>query len=88
MKRIKKSSKIGNYFLRLYEKAEATSVEQFYKQPSSAKLYTEKVLLWKMEREQGKYYKVISGNTFCFTAAWIVADGLRVRTRDTSYLIC
>ena len=88
MKRIKKTSKIGKYYLRLYEKAEATSVEQFYKQPSSAKLYTEKVLLWKMRREHGENYKVISGNSFCFTAAWMVADCLRVRTRDTTYLIC
>jgi hypothetical protein len=88
MKRIKKSSKIGNYYLRLYEKAEATSVEQFYKQPSSTKLYIEQVMLWKMEREQGKYYKVISGNSFCFTAAWIAADGLHVETPHKTYLIC
>ena len=88
MKRIKKTSKIGKHYLRLYEKAEATSVEQFYKQPSSAKLYTEKVLLCKMRQEHGECYKVISGNTFCFTAAWVVADGLRIRTRDTTYLIC
>ena len=88
MKRIKKSSKIGKRYLRLYEKAEATSVTQFYKRPSSAKLYIEQVLLLKMEREQGKYYKVISGNTFCFTAAWIVTDGLCVETPHNTYLIC
>ena len=87
MKRIKKTSKIGEYYLRLYEKAEATSVKQFYKRPSSAKLYIEQVLLLKMEREQGKYYKVISGNSFSFTAAWIVADGLCVETHSKTYLI-
>ena len=88
MKRIKKSSKIGNHYLCLYRNAEATSVKQFYKKPSSAKLYIEKVLLWKMKQEQGKNYKVISGNTFCFTAAWMVADGLCVETPHKTYLIC
>ena len=88
MKRIKKSSKIGNYYLQLYKNAEATSVKQFYKKPSSAKLYIEQVLLCKMRQEHGECYKVINGNIFCFTAAWVVADGLYVETPRKTYLIC
>lgn len=87
MKRIKKSSKVGNFYLRLYEEAKATSVKQFYKKPSSAKISIEEFLQQKMRLEHGENYKVISGNLYSFTAAWIVADCLRVITRNTTYLI-
>lgn len=87
MKRIKKSSKVGNLYLRLYEEAKATSVEQFYKKPSSAKISIEEFLQQKMRLEHGENYKVIRGNSYSFTAAWIVADGLRVETHLCSYLI-
>lgn len=87
MKRIKKSSKAGSSYLYKYEHAEATSVKQFYKQPSNVKVYAEKECLKKMFTENGEGYKILSGNTFTFTAAWRTADGLRVETRVNSFLI-
>lgn len=87
MKRIKKSSKIGNYYLRRYECAKATSVEQFYKRPSCTKIAAEKKCLWIMEQEHGKDYKILGGNTQKFTAAWMTPKGLRVETAKNSYLI-
>lgn len=88
MKRIKKSSKAGSLYLYRYEHAEATSVEQFYKQPSSAKVRAEKECLKKMFTENGEGYKILSGNIFKFTAAWRTAEGLRVETRENSFLVC
>ena len=88
MKRIKKSSKVGSSYLYKYEHAEATSVEQFYNRPSSAKVYAEKECLKKMFTENGEGYKILSGNTFAFTAAWRTAEGLRVETYTNSFLIC
>lgn len=87
MKRIKKSSKVGSYYLRRYERAKATSVEQFYKQPSSAKIEAEKACLCRMIQEHGEYYKILGGNLCMFTAAWRTAEGLRVETRKNSYLV-
>lgn len=88
MKRIKKSSKAGSLYLYRYEHAEATSVEQFYKQPSNVKLYLEKECLKKMFAENGEGYKILGGNSFVFTAAWRTAEGLRVETYTNSFLIC
>ena len=59
MKRIKKSSKIGTRYLYLYEHAKATSVKQFYKQPSSAKVWAEEECLRKMRQEHGEGYKIL-----------------------------
>ena len=87
MKRIKKSSKAGSFYLYKYEHAKATSVKQFYKQPSSAKIEAEKECLCRMRQEHGKYYKILGGNAHAFTAAWMTAEGLRVETRKNSYLV-
>ena len=87
MKRIRKTSKIGAYYLRRYENAKATSVAQLYKRPSSAKLSAEKECLSLMAQEHGESYRVLGGSAFCFTVAWKTADGLRVETAYNSYLI-
>ena len=87
MKRIKKSSKAGSSYLYKYEHAKATSVEQFYKQPSSAKIVAEKECLCRMRQEHGKDYRILGGNVHVFTAAWRTAEGLRVETRENSYLV-
>lgn len=87
MKRIKKSSKAGSWYLYLYEHAKATSVKQFYKRPSSAKVAAEKECLCRMRQEHGEGYKILGGNLFLFIAAWRTAEGLRVETRVNSYLV-
>lgn len=87
MKRIKKSSKVGSQYLRRYECAEATSIEQFYKRPSSAKILAEKECLRIMAQEHGEGYKILGGSTHKFTAAWVTPEGLRVETAENSYLI-
>lgn len=87
MKRIKQSSKIGSLYLYRYEHAKATSVKQFYKQPSSAKVAAEEKCLYRMRQGHGEGYKILSGNTFSFIAAWRTAEGLRVETGINSYLV-
>ena len=87
MKRIKETSKLGAQYLYCYENAKATSVKQLYKQPSSTKVRAEENCLSQMEQEHGEGYKVLGGNAFYFTAAWITAEGLRVETGTNSYLI-
>ena len=87
MKRIKKSSKTGSLYLYTYERAKVTSVKQFYKQPSSAKVAAEKACLCIMKQEQGEDYKILNSNQYSFTAAWKTTEGLRVETRTNSYLV-
>lgn len=87
MKHIKKSSKTGSLYLYMYEHAKATSVEQFYKRPSSAKIAAEEECLYRMRQEHGEDYKILGGNKFSFIAAWRTAEGLRVETRINSYLV-
>lgn len=87
MKRIKESSKDGSRYLYAYEHAKATSVKQFYKQPSSAKVAAEEWCLCRMRQEHGEGYKILGGNSCSFTAAWRTSEGLRVETRTNSYLV-
>ena len=87
MKCIKESSKDGSRYLYMYECAKATSVKQFYKRPSSAKVAAEEWYLCRMRQEHGEGYRILGGNAFSFTAAWRTAEGLRVETRTNSYLV-
>lgn len=87
MKRIKKSSKDGSRYLYAYEHPKATSVKQFYKRPSSAKVAAEEECLCRMRQEHGEGYRILGGNLFTFIAAWRTAEGLRVETRTKSYLV-
>ena len=87
MLRVKRESKAGQSFLARYERATARSVEQFYKKPSSEKINIERHLLQAMLSEKGEGYKVIAGNAFYFTAAWLTPEGLRVETVGSSYII-
>lgn len=87
MKRIKKESKKGQIFLALYNSATTESVKQFYGRPSSRKIEIELELRQIMQGEKGKGFKIIRGNNFYFTAAWLTSDGLRVETGWDSYIL-
>ena len=87
MKRVKKESKKGQAFLARYERATAKSVKQFYRQPSADKKRIEQYLRLIMQDEKGKGFKIIGGNSFYFTAAWLVSNRLRVETVGSSYIL-
>lgn len=87
MIQLKKESKKGQMFLARYKSATAQSVKQFYKKPSANKIKIESVLRQIMQGEKGKDFKIISGNTFTFTAAWLTPKGLRVKTVRDSYIL-
>lgn len=87
MIRLKKESKKGQMFLARYKRATAKSVKQFYKKPSANKIEIELGLRQIMQGEKGKGFKIISGNTFTFTAAWLTSKGLRVKTARDSYIL-
>lgn len=87
MKRISKNSKKGRGFLLRYEKASAICVAEVYKNPSLNKRMADFKCYSLFQAEDGRRYRIISHNTFAFTAAWTVPQGLRVETYGASYII-
>ena len=87
MKTIRKNSKKGQYYVRIYERAEAQSVKEFYKKPSSSKIQADYECQQQCQAENGERYRIISGNCFNFTAAWHTSKGLRVETANNSFII-
>ena len=86
MKRVKATTKKGQHFISAYQSATSRSVKEYYKKASSAKIIAENSIL----RAIGEFkhtYRVISGNTSFFTAAYQTAEGLVVETPVSSYLI-
>lgn len=87
MKTIKSTTQEGQHFLSAYESATSRSVKEYYKNASSAKISAENSILRSICDAFRNTYRVISGNTFSFTAAYQSADGLVVETPGNSYLI-
>lgn len=84
---VKSTSKKGKHFLSAYERATSHSVKDYYKNASSAKIIAENSILSAICEAFKNTYRVLSGNTFFFTAAYQSADGLVVETPGNSYLI-
>ena len=84
---VKSTSKKGQNFLSAYQSATSRSVKEYYKTASSAKISAENSILRAIGEAFRNTYRVISGNTVFFTAAYKSADGLVVKTPVNSYLI-
>ena len=87
MKRVKATTQKGKHFLSAYEHATSHSVREYYKNASSAKISAENSILRAIGEAFKNTYRVISGNSCFFTAAYQSADGLVVETPVNSYLI-
>lgn len=87
MKTIKSTSKKGQHFLSAYANATSTSVKSYYKTASSGKVSVENSILRSIGEAFKHTYRVISGNTFFFTAAYQTQYGLIVETHGNTYLI-
>lgn len=87
MKTIKSTSKKGQHFISAYQTATSHSVKEYYKTASYAKVSAENSILRSIAEAFKNTYRVISGNTFSFTAAYQSAEGLVIETPGNSYLI-
>lgn len=82
---IKAETAKGQNYIELFNKSKYHSVEQFYNNPSSAKVSAEMHIRTKSEC---KAYRVLRGNCSTFTAGWLdEKDRLHIETRDNSYVI-
>ena len=87
MKRVKATSQKGQHFLSAYECATSRSVKEYYKKASYAKISAENSILRSIGEAFRNTYRVISGNTFSFTAAYQTEEGLVVETPGNCYLV-
>lgn len=87
MEVIKSTTKVGNRLVRMYKVSNNQSVFDAYKAPSRAKIEAEAICSDQMIKEGGNGYRVISFNTFQFSAAWMSSKGLRVETPTRSILV-
>lgn len=87
MKRVKATTKQGQRFLSAYASATSRSVKEYYKTASSAKISAENSILRAIGEAFKHTYRVLSGNSFFFTAAYQSAEGLVIETPGNSYLI-
>ena len=87
MKTIKATTKQGQRFLAAYANATSTSVKDYYKSASSAKISAENSILRAIGEAFKHTYRVLSGNSFFFSAAYQTDEGLVVETRANTYII-
>lgn len=87
MKTIKSTTQKGQHFLSAYQSATSRSVKEYYKTASYRKVSAENSILRSIGEAFKHTYRVLSGNTFFFTAAYQTQDGLVVETHGNTYLI-
>ena len=87
IKRVKATTKQGQRFIAAYANATSSSVKEYYKNASSAKISAENSILRAIGEAFRNTYRVISGNSFFFTAAYQTEEGIVVETPVNSYLI-
>lgn len=88
MQKIGRFSKRGEYYVYLYERSAMHTLFDAYKEPSDRKIQADRYCRNLCDEEQGYAYKIISANSFSFTAAWLTPAGdLRIKTPSNSYVI-
>ena len=84
---IKKETKRGQNLIDRSKTFKGTRLEDVYSSYSQAKLSAWQDCYNKYLEEDGNNFHIISFNTFGFSVAWEVADGVRIETPQNSYKI-
>lgn len=87
MQTVKSTTKRGAAFIASYNYSNARRLSDVYGRYSCAKAAAENDCLRWCDEEGGQGFKIISHNSNFFSAAWLVADGLRVETPGGSYIV-
>ena len=87
MKTINNNTKQAKYFINAYNRSDIFSLREAYANPSTAKTRADYNCRMMMQSEGGHGYKIISYNTFQFSAAWISGNSLRIETACNSFVI-
>lgn len=84
---LKPNSKQARAWVRAYDLANYSCLEQVYRTYSRKKGLAYRACRKKMQDENGANFKIVSFNSMQFTAGWTTFEGIRIETRDNSYLI-
>ena len=87
MKTIKNTTKQAERYINAYNRSDIYSLNQAYGKPSTEKTRADYSCRMMMQQEGGHGYKIISYNTFQFSAAWISGNSLRIETACNSFII-
>lgn len=78
---------MGQHWLNSHDRSIYHDINDAYNRPSYDKVVANSACKKLCLSEGGIDYKIISKNTFSFTAGWRTAKGLRVETNQNSYII-
>lgn len=87
METIKKTTKRGAGFMNAYRASSATELSDVYGSYSCDKARAYRQCREWCDKENGECFRIISAGSFFFSVGWLTADGLRVETAKSSYLI-
>ena len=87
MKTINNNTKKAQSFINAYNRSKIFDIYRAYDKPSTEKTRADYFCREQMQKEGGHGYKIISYNTFQFSAAWITGDSLRIETACNSFVI-
>ena len=87
MKTINNNTKQAERYINAYNRSDIYSLNQAYGKPSTEKTRADYSCRMMMQQEGGHGYKIISYNTFQFSAAWISGNSLRIETACNSFII-
>ena len=87
MKTINNNTKQAERYINAYNRSDIYNLNQAYGKPSTEKTRADYSCRMMMQQEGGHGYKIISYNTFQFSAAWISGNSLRIETACNSFVI-
>ena len=87
MKTLNNNTKKAQAYISAYNRSDIYSLNQAYGKPSTEKTRADYNCRMMMQEEGGHGYKIISYNTFQFSAAWIAGNALRIETACNSFVI-
>ena len=87
MKTINNNTKKAQAYIDAYNRSSIFDIREAYANPSTEKTSADYTCRMMMQEEGGHGYKIISYNTFQFSAAWIAGNALRIETAWNSFVI-
>ena len=87
MKTINNNTTQAERYIDAYNRSSMNDLRDAYANPSTEKTRADYSCRMTMQEEGGHGYKIISYNTFQFSAAWICGNSLRIETACNSFII-
>ena len=88
MKVVNANTQLGKRLVAISQNYEGTELYQVYDKWSTAKQVAwDKCYDEYRNTDGASNFSICSHNSFCFTCKWFTQDGMRLETRNNSYLV-